>query len=143
VPARTAPHAGRRRRPGTRLRSERGAAAVEFAIVAPMMIFLLLGIVEFSKVMLVQSSLSAAAREGARAVTLGSTVGAAQTVVQSAATSVALTTGQVAVSGSCATPAGSTTVVTVTVSYTQPVLYDVLGGAGVALTGRAAMRCGG
>ena len=142
MPARTAPHAGHRRRPGTGLRSERGAAAVEFAIVAPMLVFLLLGIVEFSKVMMVQSSLSAAARDGARAVTLGSTIGAAQAVAQSAATSVALATSQVTVSGDCVGKTSSTTV-TVTVKYTQPVLYDVLSGAGVTLTGKAAMRCGG
>lgn len=142
MPARTAPHAVRRRPPGTRLRSERGAAAVEFAIVAPMLVFLLLGIVEFSKVMMVQSSLSAAARDGARAVTLGGTVGAAQAVAQTAATSVALATSQITVSGDCVGKTSATTV-TVTVKYTQPVLYDVLSGAGVTLTGKAAMRCGG
>jgi Flp pilus assembly protein TadG len=146
VPARTARATGRRRRPvsllRTCLRSERGAAAVEFALVAPVLVFLLLGIVEFSKVMLVQSSLSAAARDGARAVTLGSTVGGAQATVLSAATSVPLAAGQVTVAGSC-TGATSATTVTVTVTHTQPVLFGVLPGGGVVLTGKAVMRCGG
>jgi Flp pilus assembly protein TadG len=147
VPAPTAPHPGRRRRQGTRLRtrphSDRGAAAVEFALVAPLLVFLLLGVVELSKVMLVQSSLSAAAREGARAVTLGGAPGAAPAVVQHAATSVALGTSQITVQGSCPAGTTSTSTVTVTVRYSQPVLYGVLGGAGVDLTGKAAMRCGG
>ena len=39
--------------------------------------------------------------------------------------------------------ATSATTVTVTVRHTQPVLYGVLDDAGVAVTGRAAMRCGG
>jgi hypothetical protein len=90
--------------------------------------------------MLVQSSLSAAAREGARAMTLGSTTAAAQTAVKDAATSVTLATNQINVAGTCgATP----TTVTVTVTYTQPVLFGVLKTAGVPLTGRAVMRCGG
>jgi Flp pilus assembly protein TadG len=127
----------------TRLCSERGAAAVEFAMVVPVLLFLLLGIVEFSKVMLVQSSLSAAAREGARAVTLGGTVAGAQSAAQAAsAGAVSLTAGQIVVSGTC-TPATSATTVTVTVSQHQPVLFGILDGAGVDLTGKAAMRCGG
>ena len=50
------------------LRSERGAAAVEFALVLPVLIVLVLGIVEFGRAFQVQSTLAAAAREGVRIV---------------------------------------------------------------------------
>jgi len=49
-----------------RARSDRGAAAVEFALVAPILILLVVGIAEFGRAYNVQNSLSAAAREGVR-----------------------------------------------------------------------------
>jgi Flp pilus assembly protein TadG len=53
-------------RPGNR----RGAAAVEFALVAPLFVLLLLGIIEFGRAMMVQQVLTNATREGARQATL-------------------------------------------------------------------------
>jgi Flp pilus assembly protein TadG len=46
--------------------SEKGATAVEMAIVLPLLILILLGIMEFGRAFYVQISLSQAAREGAR-----------------------------------------------------------------------------
>lgn len=52
----------------------RGAAAVEFAVVAPLFFLLLAGIVEFGQAFRIQHSLSTAARRGARAAIIeGST----------------------------------------------------------------------
>ena len=50
--------------------SERGAVAVEFAILAPVLVMLLLGIMEFSRAYNAQASLSAAAREGVRVMAI-------------------------------------------------------------------------
>ncbi|MBD1537476.1 pilus assembly protein [Arthrobacter sp. S13_S34] len=47
-------------------RKEKGAVAVEMAIVLPLLLLILLGIVEFGRVFNVQVSLTQAAREGAR-----------------------------------------------------------------------------
>ena len=57
-----------------RKRNRRGAAAVEFAIVAPMFFLMLFGMIEFGRMLMVQQLLTNATREGARyAVLEGST----------------------------------------------------------------------
>lgn len=53
-----------RRRPG---RSERGAAAVELAIVLPLLLLFIGGIVDFGRYFYTEIQLTNAAREGARA----------------------------------------------------------------------------
>ncbi len=59
-------HGARVSRKGSR-KLQRGAAALEFAIVLPVLVLLLLGIVDFGVVMGAQTQISNAAREGARA----------------------------------------------------------------------------
>nr|WP_235347408.1 TadE family protein [Arthrobacter sp. SPG23] len=54
--------------------SERGAVAVEFAILAPVLVMLLLGIMEFSRAYNTQASLSAAAREGVRVMAISNKI---------------------------------------------------------------------
>ena len=51
-------------------RRNRGAAAVELAVVAPILLTLVFGIIEFGWTMMVRQSLINAAREGCRAATL-------------------------------------------------------------------------
>ncbi|NIH65555.1 Flp pilus assembly protein TadG, partial [Modestobacter marinus] len=77
--------AWRRHRAGQRLLAERGAAIVEFALVLPVLLVLLLGIVEYSLAFNAQATLSAAAREGARTMALANNVGQARTAAQNAA----------------------------------------------------------
>ena len=54
-----------------RARSDRGAAAVEFAIVVPLLLLILFALVDFGRMFFVQVSLNAASREGARASSIG------------------------------------------------------------------------
>ncbi len=51
-------------------RDDRGAAMVEFAIVLPVLLLILLGIIEFGRAYNAQVSIQAAAREGARELAL-------------------------------------------------------------------------
>lgn len=61
-----------------------GAATVEFAIVAPVMIFLVLGLFEVGRVMMVKNAATHASREGARiAVTPSATSDAVEEQVRS------------------------------------------------------------
>jgi len=61
-----APHAG-----------EDGSAAVEFALVLPILALLLFAIIDFGRIFFEQSTLGGAAREGVRLVALGKTDGSA------------------------------------------------------------------
>ena len=56
-------------------RAERGAAAVEMALVLPMLLFVVFGIIDFGRLLNAQITLTEAAREGARAAAMGQTVG--------------------------------------------------------------------
>ncbi len=62
----------------SRKRRRRGVAAVELAIVAPLFLLLLAGIIEFGQVFRVQHMLSTASRHGARLAIVGSTSNTAQ-----------------------------------------------------------------
>lgn len=122
-------------------RGECGAAAVEFALVVPMLLVLLLGIVEFSRAYHAQSAVSAAAREGARAMAIQDDVDAAleHTVAAAPTLQPTLTASHVEVSLASCAP-GQT--VAVTVSYPFSFVTDAFGD-GLTLTGHGVMRCGG
>ncbi|NEK60450.1 pilus assembly protein [Geodermatophilus sabuli] len=124
---------------------QRGAAAVEFAMIVPLLIVLVLGIAEFGHAFQVQGTLSAAAREGARAMALQNDPAAARTAVRNAAPTLdpAITNGQIAITpAACPMTGGGTTNVRVTISYPKPFLTDFFG-ASVDLTGTGVMRCSG
>ncbi len=55
-----------RRRVSAAIREERGAAIVEFAIIFPVLIILLFGMIDFGRAFFLRNNLVAAAREGAR-----------------------------------------------------------------------------
>jgi Flp pilus assembly protein TadG len=123
-----------------RWRDERGAAAVEFALVFPLLILVLFGVVEYGAVYNAQLLVTGAAREAAREMAVTGDAGSATSAALTAATGLvpALTPGDVAYSGGC-TPGAD---VSVTVSYQKPFLTGLFG-ATVDLTGTATRRCGG
>jgi Flp pilus assembly protein TadG len=61
---------------------ERGAAAVEMALVLPLLLLVLFGLVDFGRAFNAQMQLTQAAREGVRVVVLGGTLSDAQTRAQ-------------------------------------------------------------
>jgi Flp pilus assembly protein TadG len=121
--------------------SERGAAAVEFALVVPLLLLLLLGVVEFGRVFNAQLQLSAAARESVRVMAIQKQPSTAIGAAIAAAPNLrpALTAANVQVTpASCA----ATTDVTVTITYSMDLVSGLFVRA-IPLTGRAVMRCGG
>jgi len=64
-------------------RNRRGAAAVEFAVVSPVLFLLIFGMIEFGRMVMVQQIITNAAREGARkAVVDDSTTNVSDTVTK-------------------------------------------------------------
>jgi len=121
---------------------DRGAAAVEFALVLPVLLLLVIGMLEFSRAYNVQISLTNAAREGARVMAIHDDPTVAQSAAISAASpSVPLTAGQVSVTpSSCSANPGATVNVTITYSLS---LMTGLFGASIPMTAVGAMTCGG
>ena len=135
----------RNRLRAARLRGERGATAVEFAFIMPLLIVLVLGIAEFGRAFQVSGQLSAAAREGVRVMALQNDPAAARTAVRNAAPSLnpAVTNAQITITpASCPVTGAGNTTVRLTVTYPMPFLTDFFG-SGVDLTGTGVMRCNG
>ncbi|MCB5281957.1 pilus assembly protein [Arthrobacter sp. AL08] len=121
--------------------SERGAAAVEFALIVPLLLLLLLGVIEFGRVFNAQLQLSAAARESVRVMAIQKLPGTAINTAIAAAPNLnpRLNAGNIQVTpASCA----AATDVTVTITYSVDLLSGLFADS-VPLTGRAVMRCGG
>ena len=119
----------RRRRIG--LNEEHGQAAVEFALVAPVLIALLLAIVQagvaFNHYLAVTDAARAAARQAVEARVAGVTVAQIQQAAQNAAGGIDLT-GRVTVADPT-DPTFSTSGSTVTVTVVYPYSINVLGWA--------------
>jgi Flp pilus assembly protein TadG len=129
---------------------ERGAAVVEFAIVLPLLVMLLLGIVEFSLMYNRQQALHAAAREGGRVAALETSPNDDITSAIDAALSgtsfdsarvIAISTDRPSIDPDrpCHDNQGAT--VTVTVSANSAVDIPFWNNITVGLTGKAAFRC--
>lgn len=118
---------------------ERGAAAVEFALVLPILVLILFGMIEFGGAYHAQLMVTGAAREAAREMAVGGDTAAATSRAVEAAVGIPAADLDVAVApAACA--AG--TDVTVTVSYDRPFLTGLFG-ASVELSGVATRRCQG
>ena len=133
--------------------SERGAVAVEFALLLPVLLLLVIGIMEFGRAYNVQISASQAGREGARYVAVnyanpGFSAGTATSMALAAApalpaagtsVNISYSTASGAPLGGCA--AGATVTVRVVNQLTW--LTGYLSIPAPAITGIGVMQCGG
>lgn len=135
----------RENRPTRRLRGERGAVAVEFALVVPLLLVLLFSIVSVSRAFQVQATLSGAAREAARTMAIQNNVSAARSAAVFAASTsdVPLNAGQISISPSTCSGASPTTNIRVTITYQFQPAGDFAGGVAFPITSKAVLRCGG
>jgi len=98
-------------------KDRRGTAVVEFAVVAPLFITLVFGMIEYGRMVMVQQLLTNASREGARMGVLdGATTAAVQSSVTSYLTNASISGATVTVSPNPPSSAGYGAPVTVTVS---------------------------
>lgn len=150
----------------TTSRRDRGAVAVEFALVLPLLVLLMAGIAEFSRAYNVQTTLSGAARAGVRVMALQNNPNTAQTAVATADASLNLPTvlqcgtppdsGAIWVcvstagsNGSPIVPASCATIglappptAMVTVTYKLGYITGLFGST-ITITGQGVMQCGG
>ena len=122
---------------------DRGAAAVEFALVLPILMLIICGIIDFGRAYNAQITLTNAAREAVRVWALGGTAG--ETSSRAVETAVGLT--GVTVTGTSTTAPctfGAMTTVTVTADFTYvfPLIKQFAPSAST-ITTRGVMRCGG
>lgn len=130
----------------TASRDERGAAAVEMALVIPILVLLVFAMIDFSRAMNAELQLSQAAREGARLAAIGTpiyTTSQAQSRAAQAAPDPAFGGGApvaTTVGRMCSPTSISTDTSSVTVRFTyQPVFWP----GTFHLSQTAVMRCGG
>jgi Flp pilus assembly protein TadG len=122
--------------------NERGAAAVELALVLPILVTLLFGIIECGRYYNAKVTLTHAAREGARTLALGGTPGDAQARV--VATAGGLSGVSVSAPTACPTTVSASppdATVTATVPFSFNIPFVPIGGTSISST--AVMRCGG
>jgi Flp pilus assembly protein TadG len=128
-------------------RRDRGAAAVEFALLLPLLMLLICGIVDFGRALNAQITLTQAAREGARLEALGQPNVVSRT--QAAATG--LSPVAVTVGTACPTNAGPGVNAVVNTSYSYSFITPISAiaglfghssiGSSVTLTAQGVMPC--
>lgn len=146
-PCRRPPGTGRAGRTGgpvARATGERGAAAVELALVLPLLLFVLFAVIDFGRLLNAQLTLTEAAREGARAAALGQSADAR---VQSTATNLHGVTDTVTTCPPGGSPTADAVVVTsMKFSFVTPLaavapLFGATLNGSLTLTGKGVMPC--
>jgi len=125
---------------------DRGAAAVELALVLPLLLLVLFGIIDFGRMLHAQIKLTEAAREGARASALGQSNSSVQARVTESTSGL---TGVTSTVTPCTTTTGDAQVITsYSYEFVTPLgaIVAMFGGAldeTFTLTGKGIMPCAG
>lgn len=111
------------------MKSEKGQSLVEFALVIPILVMLILGIVDFGRIYHVYLTLDHAGREAARAASIGKDDTTIKSVAVNDATSIKLTSDKVAISPGGTRSPGSNVTITITypVDFLTPVIGQIIG----------------
>jgi len=89
---------------------------VEFALLLPLLLLIVFGLIDFGRAINAQITLTQAAREGARLAAFGQPVATVQSRTQAAATGLNVTTGEISVT-TCPQNAGPAVDGSVTIRY--------------------------
>lgn len=116
--------------------SDRGVTAVEFAIILPLLLMLVFGIIEFGRAYQARLTVTHAAREGVRVLAVTEDKTAAEAAALAAATG--LDAGSVTVVG---TPCAAGLPAEMVVTYPMTIEVPGTGVHSFTVTGRAVMTC--
>ena len=122
----------------TKTSRESGAALVEFAIIMPLLLLLVFGIIEFGRAYNAQNSLTHAAREGAREYAITQDEDAGRATAKAAATS--LDSSKITVTFSDCDPGDPATV---TLRYPFQLQIAFFPVSNFTMQSQGVMRCGG
>jgi Flp pilus assembly protein TadG len=131
------------------LQGDRGVVAVEFALVLPILLLVVFGIIDFGRMLNAQITLTQAAREGARWAALGqSGVPARVTAAAPTMNPAPTTTILSSCPANAAVGANAQVQASYTFNFVTPfgAIAGLLGGSGggtMTLTSTAVFRCGG
>jgi Flp pilus assembly protein TadG len=122
------------------MKSEKGQSLVEFALVLPVLILILLAIVDFGRVYHVYLTIDHAGREAARAASIGKDDTNIKSTAVNYASSINLTTGQVSISptGSRSSGVEATITITYPITFLTPMIGGIVGP--LTLTDTTTMR---
>ncbi|MFC3300074.1 Flp pilus assembly protein TadG [Arthrobacter agilis] len=125
---------------------ERGAVAVELALVLPILILLMFGIIEVGRAYNAQVTLTSAAREGVRVVAIGKNDSAAvnRAIIAAEVLDPDLSPSNFTIvrsAGGAVNTCAATSTVTMTITYTMTTLTGIA--APFSLRGKGVMLCGG
>lgn len=127
-----------------RLTDDSGAAAVEFALLLPLILLILFGIIDLARAFNIQETLTQAAREGVRPyalrLTTNPTAATQNAAVGVTGVSVAYGTDAGGAGAACPGSGTANAYVTATKPYT---FIPFLNLGSTTITGKAYMRCGG
>ncbi len=129
---------------------DRGAAAVEFALVLPLLLLLVFGIIDAGRMLNMQLALTQAAREGVRVASLGGSAADATSRAEAAMFPVTGATASLTTACPAVPTAADDAVLSVarTYNYITPIqeILTLMGQPTLAtptITGRGRMRCNG
>ncbi|MDP9997771.1 TadE family protein [Pseudarthrobacter sulfonivorans] len=119
---------------------ERGAVAVEFAILLPLLLMLVLGTIEFGRAYNAQITLTNAARDGVRVMSIANDPAGAKAAARNAAAGVstAISDSDVTLSTDVCKAEQQ---VTLTINYNLSTITGIAGP--FPMTGKGVMLCGG
>ncbi len=124
------------------IRQVRGQSLVEFALVVPILILIIVGTFDLGFAVYADNTLSLAAREGARYAVTRRTTATDADICQRVSQSAAALTVTCTVTWTPGRTQGSTVSVTATANYTPltPVIGNLVGSGGhITLTGKSSM----
>ncbi|MDQ6600274.1 TadE/TadG family type IV pilus assembly protein [Bacillus salipaludis] len=122
------------------MKSEKGQSLVEFALILPILVLLLFGIIDFARIFHVYLTMDHAGREAARAASIGKDDSTIKSTAVSDASSIGLTADKVGVTPSGTKTSGSNISITITypITFLTPVIGNIVGP--ITLTDTTVMR---
>ncbi len=122
------------------MKSQKGQSLVEFALVLPLLVLLIFGIIDFSRIFHAYLTIDHAGREAARAASIGKDDTAVINTAVTDASSIGLTTSRVKPTPTGTRSSGTNVTITITypITFLTPVIGDIVGP--LTLTDTTVMR---